>query len=551
MTGKIFRSTLTVAVVVLLVCAVIIMGVMYEYSAGVQQTQLENELSLAARGVELDGADYLAALDSDEYRVTWVAADGTVLHDTQADASGMKNHADREEIKEALAAGRGSSSRYSATLTEKTFYRAMRLSDGTVLRISVSHASVLTLVLGMLQPIALVTLIAIIISAVLSRRMARRIVTPLNGLDLDHPLDNDTYEELSPLLSRINQQHRQIAAQLRDLKQKTDEFDQITGSMSEGLVLLNDKGTILSINPAAKKLFGADSGCLGQSFLTIDRSRDMSLAINAAMSGGHSEIRGGRGGREFQFDISRIQSDGTAAGAVILAFDVTGQELAERSRREFTANVSHELKTPLQSIIGSSELIENGMVKPEDLPRFVGLIRKEASRLVVLIDDIIRLSQLDEGSEIPRETVDLLEIANEAASNLRSRAEAKNVRISVSGESAGMSGVRRYLSEIVCNLCDNAVKYNVEGGRVDIRISQSEKEVSVSVQDTGIGIPREHQARVFERFYRVDKSHSKSSGGTGLGLSIVKHAVQYHNGRLSLESEQGKGTTVTVTFPKA
>ncbi|MGN1001403.1 MAG: ATP-binding protein [Oscillospiraceae bacterium] len=550
MTSKIFRSTLTVAAVILLACAVIIMGVMYEYTGNIQRSQLQNELSLAAAGVELEGTGYLEALDSREYRVTWVAADGSVLFDTQADASSMENHADREEIREALQTGRGDSSRYSATLTEKTLYSALRLSDGTVLRLSVSHASILTLVYGMLQPIAVVIVIAIIVSALLARRMARRIVTPLNQLDLDHPLENDTYEELSPLLSRINQQHRQIAAQLRDLQQKKDEFEQITGSMSEGLVLLNEKGVILSINPAAEKLFGADTGCVGQNFLTLDRSHDMSLAISAAMDSGHSEMRGRRGGREYQFDVSRIQSEGQVVGAVLLAFDVTEQELAERSRREFTANVSHELKTPLQSIIGSAELMENGMVRPEDMPRFVVLIRKEASRLVTLIDDIIRLSQLDEGSEMPRETVDLLELAEETAAALESQAEARRVSLCVSGGSACISGVRRLLSEILFNLCDNAVKYNVEGGRVDITVTDSENQAILTVRDTGIGIPEEHQSRVFERFYRVDKSHSKASGGTGLGLSIVKHAVQYHGGSLSLESREGQGTTITVTFPK-
>lgn len=550
MTSKIFRSTLLVAAIVLLASLVIIMGCLYDYFDGVQEKQLTDELSLAATAVEQNGEEFLEGVESDRFRITWVAADGTVLFDTQATAAEMENHADREEITEALAYGTGHSTRYSATLTEKTIYEAKLLSDGTVLRISVSQATSAVLVLGMLHPIVLVAIIAIALSAFLARRMAKRIVQPLNQLDLEHPLDNDAYEEISPLLRRINQLHIQISSQMRKLRRKTEEFEQVTGSMKEGLVLLDGKGTILSINPAAKTLFGTDSFCVGKSFLTIDRRQEMRVAVGEVLADGHSEIRAMRNGREYQFDLSRIESDGTVMGAVVLAFDVTEQADAERIRREFTANVSHELKTPLQSIIGSAELLENGLVKQEDHARFVGHIRKEASRLVMLIEDIIRLSQLDEGGEMPIEEVSLYALAEEIIPSVQAAAEEKRVKLSVSGDSGMVNGVRRLLFEIVYNLCDNAIKYNVAGGAVDIAISEDDKQTVFSIKDTGIGIPAEHQSRVFERFYRVDKSHSKQSGGTGLGLSIVKHAAHYHHAKIDLESAPGKGTTITVTFPK-
>lgn len=550
MISKIFRKTLLVTVCVLLATVVIIMGVMYNYTAGTEQRQLKIELDLAASAVTCSGEAYLASLDSSQYRLTWVAADGTVLYDTQADAKGMENHADRDEIHQAITTGYGSSSRYSATLTEKTIYYAKRLSDGTVLRISESHASVLTLVLGMLQPIGVVTVLAIIASAILASHMARRIVAPLNELDLEHPLDNDTYEELAPLLQRINLQHQQISAQLRDLKQKTDEFSQITGNLNEALVLLDEKGFILSINPAAQKLFDTDASCVGKDFLTVDRSPEIQHATKSAYTDGHSEIRAERNEREYQFGISRIVSNGAVIGAVLLAFDVTEQAFAEQNRREFTANVSHELKTPLQSIIGSAELIENGLVQPEDMPRFICYIRKEASRLVTLIEDIIRLSQLDENTELPREPVDLFALAKDVAATLQNAADANHICISVTGSSTTMQGVHRLLYETIYNLCDNAIKYNVENGKVEISVFNSEKGATICVKDTGIGIAPAHQSRVFERFYRVDKSHSKASGGTGLGLSIVKHAVQFHHGSIDLQSTVGTGTAITIVFPQ-
>ena len=549
MTKKIFQSILLVAGAVLLASLLIIMGFLYSYFGGVEENQLRDELSLAAAAVEDGGTDYLSQLTADRCRLTWIAADGSVLYDTKTDAESLENHASRAEVSQALATGTGESTRYSSTLMEKTMYYAQRLDDGTVLRISISRATVGMIAVGMLQPLLLVLIVALILSGMLAKRLSRRIVDPLNSLDLEHPLDNDAYEELSPLLKRIHRQHVEIQTQLRELREKTDEFTQITGSMREGLVLLDEHGSILSINAAAQALFGADAQCVGRDFLTIERSHEISAAIQAAAADGHSEVRAERAGRVYQFDISRITSDGKFLGTVILAFDITEQEFAERNRREFTANVSHELKTPLQGIIGSGELIENGMVKPDDLPRFVGHIHAEAARLVTLIDDIIRLSQLDEGDAMPTEPVDLLAVSQEAAENLHDAAAARNVTVSVTGQPAVLPGVRRLIYEIVYNLCDNAIKYNRDGGRVDVTVAADAGGSSITVADTGIGIAPEHQARVFERFYRVDKSHSKASGGTGLGLSIVKHAVQYHHGRIELESTPGTGTTIRVVFP--
>ena len=550
MTKKIFHSILLVAGAVLLASLLFIMGCLYEYFGSVEKKQLRDELELASVAVERGGEDYLSSISSERYRLTWIAPDGTVLYDTVTDAESLENHADREEVREALAGGEGESSRYSSTILQKTMYCARRLTDGSVLRISISRATAGVLLIGMVQPILIVVIVALILSAVLARRLSRRIVRPLNELDLEHPLENDAYEELSPLLGRINHQHRQIDEQMRELEQQRTEFSQITGSMREGLVLLDEKERVLSINPAACRLFDADERCVGQDFLTLDRSHDIRLAIADAMAQGHGEARAERGGRVWQFDVSRILSGTAAVGAVLLAFDITERETAEQNRREFTANVSHELKTPLQGIIGSAELLENGMVQPDDVPRFVGHIRKEAQRLVTLIGDIIRLSQLDEGDEMPRETVDLLTLSQEAADDLTAAAEQKNVTISVTGESTCVSGVRRLLYEVIYNLCDNGVKYNVEGGSVSVRVGTEDGKVVVSVADTGIGIAPEHRERIFERFYRVDKSHSKASGGTGLGLSIVKHAVQYHHGTVELQSEEGKGTTIRILLPK-
>ena len=544
MTSKIFRSTVFVAVVVLLCSLGIVMGVLYNHFTGVQVAQLKDELSLAVTGAEQYGNHFLENVEADRFRVTWIDTDGTVLFDSRVDESTMENHADREEIREAFATGSGSAVRNSSTLTEQTYYEAQRLTDGTVLRISANQASAWALMMDLLWPIVLIAVLAIGLSALLARRMAKNIVEPLNKLNLEQPLSNDTYEELSPLLRRINQQHLQIDSQMRKLQRKTDEFIQITSHMQEGLVVLDKETHIRSINSAAMKVFGAEESCVGSSFFQVNRSNALRQALNDALDRGHGSAVLELDGRAYRFDMSSIQSGGKLLGAVILAVDVTESQNAEQMRREFSANVSHELKTPLQGIIGSAELLESGLAKPEDHPRFIGHIRKEASRLVNLIEDIIRLSQLDEGVQLPAEQVDMLQLAEDVKEILAPSAAEKNVKIDVTGNGFWVKGVRRMLQETVYNLCDNAIKYNIPGGSVTVRVENNRLVVS----DTGIGIPAEHKDRIFERFYRVDKSHSKASGGTGLGLSIVKHAVAYHKAELHLESTPGKGTTITIQF---
>ena len=548
MTRKIFRSIVLVAASVLIVGMAILFGVLYSYFGTVEERELQDAVQLAATAVEKDGDTYLKALSDTRYRLTLIAADGSVLYDTATGAADMENHRERTEVKEALETGTGKSVRYSDTLLEKTIYVARRLKDGTVLRMSVAQNSVGVILLGMLQPFLVVLLCALVFSAVLANRLSKRIVGPLNALDLEHPLKNETYEELAPLLVRIDRQRKEIDAQVTALRQKQDEFTQITQNMAEGLVLLDSKQTVVSINPAAKRIFEVDATA-GESFLCVDRSYSMRAAIADALLAGHSEISCEHGGRQYRVNVSRIESDGVMLGAVVLVFDVTEQMRAEQSRREFTGNVSHELKTPLQGIIGSAELIASGMVKEEDLPRFVGHIRKEATRLLSLIEDILRLSQLDEGKEMPREDVDLFAVAREVKTDLAAAAAAKNVTLSVSGGETVLHGVRRLLYEILFNLCDNAIKYNKDGGTVAVTVGAKDGICTLQVKDTGIGIPPEEQSRVFERFYRVDKSRSKASGGTGLGLSIVKHAVQYHGGSIAVKSVPDEGTTMTVTFP--
>lgn len=551
MTKRIFRSILTAALIVLAASLVFTIGFLYDAFGSAQAGQLRTELELAARGVEQSGVGYLEALEARDYRVTLVAADGTVLFDSQTDPKDMENHRDREEIREALSGGQGSSSRYSATLMRQTLYEAAALRDGTILRLSCSRPTAAGVALSMLQPIAGILILAIVVSIVLANRMAKRVVEPLNRLDLDHPLENDAYEELSPLLRRIGEQHRQIGEQLDELRRRNREFHQITENMREGLVLLDKDRKVLSMNSAAQRIFEAEDNCLGQDFLTVDRRQDICRALETALAEGHGAVKAQRNGREYQFDCSRVGSGQEISGVVLLAFDVTEQAFAERNRREFTANVSHELKTPVQSILGSAELLQSGLVKPEDAPHFVENIHKEAARLVVLIEDIIRLSQLDEGGALPSEELDLCALVREEVKSLEPAAKEKGVSFQLEGEKAMLSGPRQLFREIVHNLCDNAVKYNVQGGSVAVTVRKEGAGVRLTVSDTGIGIPPEDQGRIFERFYRVDKSRSKETGGTGLGLSIVKHAVKDLHGEIHLESRPGSGTKISVHFPNA
>lgn len=548
MTTKIFRSIIISSMVVLIASLFVASSFIYTYFNKSQATRLKDELSIVAVNVEKYGDEYFDSFKSSVFRLTLIAHDGVVLYDSQANASEMENHLDRQEIDQALKTGKGSSARYSETLGKKTFYEATLLENGNVLRIAIDQLTVTALLVTMTPAVFVVVIIALVLALVMANKMAKKIVKPLNDLDVENLLENNTYDELAPMLNKINRQNRKINNQIQKLNQKSAEFKQITDAMNEGLVLLNKDGVVVSINDAAKKLFGVDDSSVGRDFLTVDRSLEMSSAINKAMEGKHSELREERNGNEYQFIFNRIESEGNTEGVVILFFDITEKAFAERNRKEFTANVSHELKTPLQSIIGSAELLENDLVKPEDTKKFVDNIKKEATRLVSLINDIIDLSQLDENSELNKETVDLYSVTKEVVEALAVLSEQKEVEIEVVGESCKIKGVRRYLYEIIYNLCDNAIRYSKKGGKVIVRLQNKGGNKILEVKDNGIGIAAEHQSRIFERFYRVDKSHSKETGGTGLGLSIVKNAVAYHGGKINIDSKVGKGTTITITF---
>ena len=549
MTKKIFQSVLLACTAVMIACIFLFLGVLYDYYGDLQATQLEQELGMACVGVQQQGEGYLQALDDSGCRLTWIAADGTVLYDTTTEASTMENHAAREEISQAFSTGFGESARYSATLTRQTRYFARLMEDGTVLRISDSRMTVWALALASIQPICVILAIALILSGLLAARLSRNIVQPLEAIDLDRPLEADAYEELAPLLGRLEQQHRQIRNQQQHLEDREREFRAVADNMTEGLVLLSASGTILSINHAARRFFGSTDDCTGQDFITLDRSRDIEAAIREAEADRSAERILSRGGREYQLIVSRVEEGGRESGVVLLIFDVTEKVFAERNRREFTANVSHELKTPLQSIMGSAELLENGLVRPEDTQVFLRRIREQSARLVRLIDDIIHLSQLDEKAELPVERISLEELAKQEIQSLSPAAEAQNITISCDASPVCITAPRPLLHEILYNLLDNAIKYNVPGGKVSLEIARKGENVELTVRDTGIGIPPEHQSRIFERFYRVDKSHSRASGGTGLGLSIVKHAVLDLGGEVSVQSAPGEGTAILVRLP--
>ena len=552
MTKRIFRSICLVALAVLIACLVLILGFLYGYFNEVQHDQLKIQTDLAARGVSSQGLDYFEGLSTDDYRITLIGADGNVLFDSKSDSSSMENHLEREEVQEALETGYGESERFSSTLLEKSLYSAEKLPDGSVLRLSMIQNSVLTLILGMLQPVCVIIVIALILSLVLASRLSKKIVQPLNDLDLDDPLGNEGYDELSPLLLRLHSQQKQLKRQAGELQRRQDEFTAITDSMSEGLMLLNPKCTILSINRAAVSLLDTDDFCIGKNILTVNRSLALQEILSSAIGGKQSQkiidIHDGH----YQASASPVMSGNAVSGIALLIFDVTERENSEQMRREFTANVSHELRTPLHSISGYAELLKNGMVKSGDVKPVATKIYDEAQRMVRLVEDIINLSHLDEGAEdMIKEEVDLYDIVRSTIESLSPEAEAAGVTVSFSGQHVAVNGISQLLSGIVYNLCDNAIKYNRQGGSVSVSLSSDEKDAVLTVSDTGIGIPAEHQQRIFERFYRVDKSHSKEVGGTGLGLSIVKHAAKIHDAKIKLSSVPAQGTEITVIFPKS
>ena len=551
MTKRIFRSICLVALAVLVATVALIMGVLYGYFTDMQHDQLKMQTELAAQGVNNEGLDFFQDMNMKDYRITLIQPDGTVIYDSQVQSGDMENHLEREEVQEALSSGYGESERYSATLMETSLYSAIQLDDGSILRMSISQSSILTLLLGALQPIIVIIVIAVILSLFLASRLSKKIVKPLNELDLDDPLSNEGYDELSPLLLRVYNQQKQLKKQAAALQKSQDEFAAATASMSERLILLNDKCTILSINKAATVLLDTDQHCVGQNILTVNRDLELQDVLSKALNGEQNEIILDLHDGHYQISASPVISDSTVSGIALLIFDVTEKENAEQMRREFTANVSHELRTPLHSISGYAELLKNGMVKTGDIRPIASKIYGEAQRMVQLVEDIINLSHLDEGAEdMLREKVDMFEIVKATVQSLEPEAESADVSINMTGEQAVITGVPQLLGGIVYNLCDNAIKYNHKGGRVSISLKSSPNEVILTVSDNGIGIPAEDQNRIFERFYRVDKSHSKEVGGTGLGLSIVKHSAKIHNAKISLESTVGKGTTITVRFPK-
>ncbi len=551
MTKRIFRSICLVALTVFLASVVLFMGVLYEYFSNVEQAQLKMQTTLAAQGVTNEGIDYFHDLKVKNYRISWIDAEGNVIFDSASDTAEMENHLEREEVREALSSGYGESRRYSATLMERSFYSAQKLDDGTILRLSISQNSILTLFLGMTQPICIIFVIALILSIVLAIQVSKKIVKPLNEIDLDNPLSNEGYDELSPFLRRIDSQQKQLRGQKAELLQKENELNTIIGSMNEGMILLNQKGKIISINPAARKLLDADTDCIGSDMLSLCRNLELQEILTKALKGERGENIIRLYGESYQIDADPITSENIVKGVALFFFNVTEKEKAEQIRREFTANVSHELKTPLHSISGYAELLKNDMVKENDKIPFAVKIYDEAGRMIRLVEDIISLSHLDEGADdMQRENIDLYILAEKAVQSLEPQADTVCVALELSGVPAPLNGIPQLLYSVIYNLCDNAIKYNHENGKVMVNIQNENGMVVLSVEDTGIGIAPEHQERIFERFYRVDKSHSKAVGGTGLGLSIVKHAAKIHNAKVDVKSHVGKGTTVIVTFPK-
>ena len=550
MTAKLFRTSMAVAVSVMVLSIALFMGMLYQYFSDQMMTELESETWLVSRGVELDGMDYLKGLHTTS-RVTWVAADGTVLYDNEADASTMENHADREEIREALTSETGTAQRFSSTLSEQTLYVTQRLSDGTVIRLASAQKTVGLLLISMIQPILIILVLSLLLSAVLASRLSKGLIKPILSLDLEHPEDCETYDELTPLLSRLKRQNDTIQQQMNLLKQRQTEFAALTDNMSEGFLLLDRQGHVLSHNSGALRLLGVEEPEGEVNVLVLNREEPFRQAVDEALSGKRSQQMLHLNGRYCKLLANPVLADGKPAGAVLVLLDVTEQEQRDELRREFTANVSHELKTPLTSISGIAEIMQSGMVKPEDIQSFAGDIYQEAQRLIALVEDIIRLSRLDEGAEsLEREPVNLLSIAQDVARRLDSAAQKAGVTLKVMGLSVEVRGIPSVLDEMVYNLCDNAIKYNHPGGTVNVTVAPTDDgSAEVTVEDTGIGIPVEDQSRVFERFYRVDKSHSKEIGGTGLGLSIVKHGASLHGAQIHMDSQVGRGTSVQLLFP--
>ena len=540
-----------VCALVLAVGLAAVMGILYSNFDGQMRKELSKEAAYLAYGVEQQGVDYLKNIKDKSARITYIDQDGTVLFDNEADVSEMKNHSDRTEFQKAEKYGAGESSRYSDTLSEKTIYYALRLKDGTVLRVSGTQDSVLALVENLIFPLCGLLCLMLILSGIMASAISKRIVKPINELDLESPKENQIYEELSPLLSKIHRQNREIQNQLELAKQQQEEFSLITENMQEGLIVIDKYTMILSANSSAWNLFHMDRVCQGESVYCLDREEEFRHAIEQVLSGEHTELVLKLNGSDIQLIANPVIRDKKTEGAVVLLVNVTEKLERESLRREFSANVSHELKTPLTSISGFAEIMQGGLVKNEDIPKFAGRIYKESQRLLQLVEDVIQISQLDEEkTSYVWEPVDVYQVCKNAFESLKEKAKRLNVHLYICGEYMKMEAVRTLLEEAVYNVCDNAIKYNRNEGSVSVFLTQTAQEIQIVVKDTGVGIPKEDQDRVFERFYRVDKSHSKEIGGTGLGLSIVKHAVGALKGCVILRSEEGNGTEICMKFPK-
>ena len=551
MTKKIFKSIMFICTLVLAVGLTAVMGILYSNFDGQMRKELSKEAAYLAYGVEQQGVDYLKNIKDKSARITYIDQDGTVLFDNEADVSEMKNHSDRTEFQKAEKYGAGESSRYSDTLSEKTIYYALRLKDGTVLRVSGTQDSVLALVENLIFPLCGLLCLMLILSGIMASAISKRIVKPINELDLESPKENQIYEELSPLLSKIHRQNREIQNQLELAKQQQEEFSLITENMQEGLIVIDKYTMILSANSSAWNLFHMDRVRQGESVYCLDREEEFRHAIEQVLSGEHTELVLKLNGSDIQLIANPVIRDKKTEGAVVLLVNVTEKLERESLRREFSANVSHELKTPLTSISGFAEIMQGGLVKCEDIPQFAGRIYKESQRLLQLVEDVIQISQLDEEkTSYVWEPVDVYQVCKNAFESLKEKAKRFNVHLYICGERMKMEAVRTLLEEAIYNVCDNAIKYNRNDGSVSVFLTQTGQEIQIVVKDTGVGIPKEDQGRVFERFYRVDKSHSKEIGGTGLGLSIVKHAVGALKGSVILKSEEGNGTEITLRFPK-
>ncbi|HEO2530237.1 TPA: PAS domain-containing protein [Streptococcus agalactiae] len=550
MTKKIFRTTLSASLGIVLVTILMIMGFLYNYFNRIQREQLRTQTALASQGISFEGKDYFENLKTSNVRITWVDNKGQVLYDTQSDAKHMKNHANRQEIKEAIKSGYGESTRWSATLTEKSIYAAQRLNNGTIVRLSVAQQTIFYLLLGMMSPLAIIILVAIILSVLIARYIAKKVSEPLNNIDLDHPLSNDSYEEITPLLRRLDSHQSKIQHQKLLLQKRQKEIDTIISKIKEGMILLDDQARIVSINAEALKLFQINDDWHGRFMMEVSRDLTLKDLIDQGLKGKKKEANIDIENNHYRVLVRPTTDNNRVTGLVVLLFDVTDQLQMEQLQREFTANVSHELKTPLHVISGYSELLANQMVPNEEVPQFAAKIHKESERLVKLVEDIINLSHLDEQEKLPQETVNLYDLTQKVLEGLQAKADKKHIQINFNGEEAILRGNPVLLNSLVYNLCDNALTYNHEKGQVNVTLKNSPDTITLEVSDTGLGIAEKDKKRIFERFYRVDKSRSKIVGGTGLGLSIVKSALDFHNGSIKVDSHLGQGTTMTVLLHK-